>query len=182
MLLTDPAHGLPRTLELARALAEAFGQAFVLQLRDRHGAWSFVDKLTLGLEVQRLGAPVWVNRDVALADALGAQGVHASEHAPSFEVRSMPAHSSEEACAARHHGANALLVSPVFAVPGKGPPCGLELVRAVAAQSPGCQVWALGGIDASNARSCIEAGAVGVAMQRALYHAADPVGLVRGLW
>lgn len=70
-------------------------------------------------------------------------------------------------------GADWLVVSPVFATPSKpgAVPLGLEGLAAAVQAVPG-RVIALGGISADNATSCLDAGAVGVAVQRAAWHGA----------
>ncbi len=182
MLVTEPRYGLQATRDLIHSLSEAYGSRFVVQLRDRADAWSFDDKVLLAQRAKVHSAYVWVNRDVGLARAVQADGMHAELMELGFAVRSAPVHTEAERIAAMAAGANALVVSPVFEVPAKGPPCGLGFLKTVVASSPQCQVWALGGIHMQHARDCIAVGAVGVAMQRALYEAKDPVGLVAGLW
>ena len=78
-------------------------------------------------------------------------------------------HSAAEAAASF---ADFVVFAPVFETPGKHAQ-GLEALRFVceAAKVP---VLALGGIDASNARACLDAGAAGVACIRSVLGARDP--------
>jgi thiamine-phosphate pyrophosphorylase len=79
----------------------------------------------------------------------------------------MSCHDREEV--ARAEGADWIFLSPVFAVPSKGArPLGLEGFADLAAQSSS-PAYALGGVDASNARACLEAGAAGIAAIRSLW-------------
>ena len=181
MLVTAPRYGFLATQTLVRSLAAHMGARFVMQLRDREGAWSHSDKVRLAQLAHRCGARVWVNRDAMLAAEVGAEGMHADLTQSVFAVRSAPVHSEVERVRAIVARANALIVSPVFDVPEKGAACGLGFLQAVVALSPGCQVWALGGINALNTRDCISAGAIGVAMQRGLYEATDLKALLESL-
>ena len=70
-------------------------------------------------------------------------------------------------------------LSPVFASaskPGYGPPLGPEALR----DAP-LPVFALGGVDSTRARACIDAGAHGVAVMGAVMRADDPAVVVREL-
>ena len=88
-----------------------------------------------------------------------------------FRFVSVACHDPSEVERAAGEGADAVLVSPVFASPGKGAPVGLaalEQARAVVeGQGASCSVVALGGIDPSNANACLAAGAHAVAAIRA---------------
>jgi thiamine-phosphate pyrophosphorylase len=77
-------------------------------------------------------------------------------------------------------GASFVLVSPVFAVPGKNPPLGLDGLRRLA---DGCAVplVALGGIDARAAAAVRRHGAGAIAVIREVFDAADPGAAVRAL-
>jgi thiamine-phosphate pyrophosphorylase len=72
-------------------------------------------------------------------------------------------HSLEDVAA--NQAADFLVFGPVFESPGKGPPQGLEMLARAAAASR-IPVLALGGINANNAQSCLDAGAAGIAAIR----------------
>ncbi len=139
----------------------------------------------------RAGAPLLVNDRADVAHALGAAGVHLPGGGlPVQEARYLlgPAaligvscHSPEEVALASRAGADYALFSPVFAVPGKGPPQGLAGL-ALAVRAAPLPVFALGGIDASNALACMEAGARGVACLRSVFGAADPAAAAIAVW
>jgi thiamine-phosphate pyrophosphorylase len=78
--------------------------------------------------------------------------------------------------------ADYIAVGPVHATPTKEgrPPVGLELVRYAATHAK--QPWfAIGGIEASNVRDVVEAGATRVAVVRAIFEADDPGQAAREL-
>lgn len=120
---------------------------------------------------------VMVNDRADLAAAAGADGVHLTSNSipPDVIKKNFPAliagvstHSSAEVKRASEAGADFALVGPVFATPGKGEPLGIEALESICRASTGFPVLAVGGIDESNFRSVIEAGAAGFAAIRAL--------------
>jgi len=150
------------------------------------------ERLALGREVMALAgafsARVIVNGNPALADELGAAGVHLGKStAPVGEVRATyhgligySAHSGGEAAEAFAAGADFVTMSPVFLPTSKaasGPILGLEGFR-FDVQACGGPVYALGGVSADNAAACIEAGAYGVALIGAILGAPDPARAV----
>jgi thiamine-phosphate pyrophosphorylase len=116
-----------------------------------------------------------INDRLDIALAVGAHGVHLGVHSvPPDVVRQhvgkdfligASCHSFEEALAAESGGADYILLGPIFDTPSKrryGPPLGLEKLSEVAKQI-GIPVLAIGGITVERARSCLEAGATGIA-------------------
>ena len=126
------------------------------------------------------GVKVVVNDRLDIALAVGAHGVH-------LGVRSVPAeaaraaverlalptpflvgvscHTLAQAHAAETAGADYILLSPIFATPSKlayGPPLGLDRLRDVTASAK-VPVFALGGIGVDVVKSCLAAGATGIA-------------------
>jgi len=139
--------------------------------------------------VRGASARVLVNGRPGVASLAGAAGVQLPEQGlPVGEVRrhfpglllGVSCHSLEAARAAADDGADFVLLGPVFPTPGKeGHTLGLGPVAA-AARALRLPVHAIGGIDGSNARTVLEAGAAGVAAIRAFLPAAGPE-LVRAL-
>jgi thiamine-phosphate pyrophosphorylase len=139
----------------------------------------------------RTGAPVLVNDRADVLLASGASGLHLpAAGLPCAEARRLvgperllgvSCHGVAEVAAAAAAGADYALFSPIFAVPGKGPPQGLSGLSA-AARSAAIPVFALGGVDPSNALACLEAGARGVACIRSVLGAPDPAAAARALW
>ena len=178
MVISDPRYGDARILEVARACANVDG--FALQLRDRTDRTDD-DLLPLARELRAVVPMLIINRRVDLARRVRADGVHGEELPPEFAWRSSPAHDAKQLQNARNAGANAALVSPIFASPGKDAPRGVAAIREARAQAPEMTLVALGGIDETNARACREAGADAVAVIRAIFEATDPAALAARL-
>jgi thiamine-phosphate pyrophosphorylase len=166
-------HAIVEDLETARRAVEA--GATVVQLRVK-GA-STAELVERGQGFHELGVTFVVNDDVEAAVQLEAHGVHLGQGDPGAEraqaarlVLGRSASTLEQALAA---DADYLGVGPVWATPSKDdaePPIRLEGLREICA-AVDIPVVAIGGIDASNAAACIQAGALGVAGIRA---ATDP--------
>lgn len=137
------------------------------------------------IEVARpAGAPVWVNDRADVALAAGADGVHLPERGLTIDearttVEARPIgcsrHTVESVVAAAQAGASLVQFGPVWAVPGKGEPIGVEPFAALRAQLPAnVRLVAVGGIDgAARARHVALAGADAVAVIRAAWQG-DP--------
>ncbi|WP_437663237.1 thiamine phosphate synthase [Sorangium sp. So ce1182] len=135
-----------------------------------------------------LGASLVVNDRLDLALVLGADGVHLGRRSAGVaDARallgdgvfvSVACHSVDEVLRAAEAGADAAVLSPIFATPGKGPPLGPEALREararLAAAPRGVALLALGGVDAASAPACLAAGADGVAAIRADFGGALP--------
>jgi thiamine-phosphate pyrophosphorylase len=173
-------HALVEDLETARLAVE--GGATVTQWRLKNVPT--LDVVERGRATRSLcarhGVPFIVNDDVEAALMLGADGVHlgrsdegagrAQEHGL---LLGLSAASVEEAQAAAAQ-ADYIGAGPVWATPSKtdaDPPIGLDGLREICA-AVSTPVVAIGGIDSTNAASCIEAGAAGVAVIRAARDAA----------
>lgn len=92
-------------------------------------------------------------------------------------------HSVSTVLAAADAGADYVTVSPVFASrskPGYGPALGLSQLAAICGSSS-VPVIALGGIEAANAASCVNAGAAGVAVMGDVMRADASGPVVRDL-
>lgn len=171
-------HALVSDLETARLAAE--GGATVIQLRLKGATTEEV--VARGAGFRGLGPTFIVNDDLQAAIALDADGVHLGRDDPGSEealaarlMLGRSASSVEEAKAAEAEGASYIGAGPVWATPSKpdaDPAIGLEGLRAIC-EAVSIPVVAIGGIDVSNARACIQAGAAGIAVVRAADRAAD---------
>jgi len=142
---------------------------------------------------RRLGALFIVNDRLDVALAVEADGLHVGQDdMPAALARRLlgpdrilgvSAGSVEEAREAVSAAADYIGASPIFATPTKtdaGPALGLAGLSAMAA-ALALPVVAIGGINAANARSLIEAGAAGLAVVSAIVAADDVEGSARSL-
>ena len=125
-----------------------------------------------------------INDRVDVALAVDADGVHLPSHSLPISVAKKlggqllvgrSVHSVEEAAAAETEGADYLVLGTIYGTAshpgreGSGPEL-IELVKA-RVQTP---VYAIGGINASNAREVMNAGAHGIAVIRSILGTPDP--------
>lgn len=163
-----------RTLAETIAAARDAGVTHVL-LRELDLARR--DREVLAHTLQDLGVTVIA----AHTSIRGCIGVHlpAGESRSRIDVWGRSCHSSDEVLLAQRDGARWAILSP-FATsaskPGYGPALTPESF-----DGHGIPVFALGGVDASNAADAIAAGAHGVAVMGAVMRADDPARVVAGL-
>ena len=187
---------LPAALLEARVealLARAEPRSVMLQLRDR--ATSARERLALGSRLAKLTRRYRqlfaVNDRVDLAQLLGADALHLGEHSVSTaDARALlPSIWISRAChdarAAAAIDADALLVSPVFAVRKGAAALGLSELQIAAelarARETPALVYALGGVTPERARRALMAGAHGVAAIGAALGEASPLPLLDAL-
>jgi thiamine-phosphate pyrophosphorylase len=139
---------------------------------------------------RRFGATVMVHEDIDAAVATQAGGVHLPRGVSPAAARrrlgaavliGCSAHDARELEAAA--GADYATLSPIFpsaSKPGYGPALGVSRFAAVVAGAR-LPVIALGGVDATNVASCIDAGAAGVAVMGGVMAATDVAALMAGL-
>jgi len=162
----DPAFADAALLDAARifrAAADAHGALFVLNDRPDLAAAARAD----GVHVGQDDMPVAEARALVGEDVLLGRSTHT------------PAQVDDAAVADVDYFA----VGPVHATPTKPgrPGVGLELIRH-AASAPRAVPWfAIGGIDRSNVRAVVGAGATRIVVVRALTEAADPEAAARAL-
>jgi thiamine-phosphate pyrophosphorylase len=178
--ITDRRGLEPRPL-LPRILAAIEAGVDLVQIREKDlPTWELVELAGAAVAAATgTGVKVVVNDRLDIALAVGAHGVH-------LGVRSIPpeaaraavdrlslpdpflvgvsCHSREQALAAEIAGADYILLGPLFATPSKLAygPLGLEKLRDVTA-SVKVPVFALGGIGVEQVKSCLAAGAAGIA-------------------
>lgn len=191
-VITDTAIQSRFSHEELVALAIA-GGADIIQLRDKN--LSDDELVHVARRVSDVcrphGVPLVVNDRVEVARAAGADGVHlglgdasiadARAHLGDNAIVGGSAGNVGDARAAEAAGASYLGCGHVFPTTSKKKPdrpIGLEgLARVCAAVA--IPVLAIGGIDATNARACIDAGAHGVAVIAAVCAADDPCEAAR---
>jgi thiamine-phosphate pyrophosphorylase len=140
---------------------------------------------------RRHGSTVMAHDDIDAVVATGAGGVHLPGGGDPKAARArlprgfigVSAHTPAEAAALIAAGADYVTISPIFLTdskPGYGPALGLTGLAETVAVSRG-PVVALAGITPTNARSCIDARAAGIAVMGEVMRAADPGATVRAL-
>ncbi len=182
MVLTD---GLGDDL-VERVLAAIRGGATCVQLRAKGASARAIHSAAVAL-VAATRVPILVNDRLDIALAAGAAGVHLGPadlpveaaralSPPGFLVGGS-AGSAEAARALEAAGASYVGVGAIFDAHGSKPdasaPRGPDVLRAVrrAVQIP---IVAIGGIECHNAALCIDAGAHGVAVIRAVFEDREP--------
>jgi thiamine-phosphate pyrophosphorylase len=186
-LITDrrATGGRPLVDVVAAALAAAGGRAHevAVQLREKDLEARALFELARALRAvtAAAGARLFVNDRIDVALAAGADGVHLTERsvrvidvhplAPSLAV-GVSTHTRAQVEGAAREGADFVVFGPVFETPSKpGTSVGLASLSDVC--RIGIPVVALGGIDATNARECLNAGARGVACIRSVMSATE---------
>jgi thiamine-phosphate pyrophosphorylase len=204
ILVTDPSFGDEAILRcVARVAAELPPGAFGVQLRDKARPIVSLRTFALALRTVTGRAAAWliVNGHPRLARDVGADGVHLGGGAGAVaDARaafgrktwvSVAAHSDDDVRRAAADGADAVLVSPIF--PTRAPSRsvvakqerGLGALRSaravVTAAGSRMPLYALGGITAERVPGCIQAGADGVAVLRALLASDRPGAVARAI-
>lgn len=162
---------LPRILEAVRAGVD------MVQVREKDLATRELVALVKGAlaGARETKTQIVVNDRLDVALGLGASGVHLGTTSMTPEsVRAsvgaeflvgVSCHSLDDALRAEAVGANYILLGPIFPTLSKvayGPPLGLRTLQEAAARVK-IPVFALGGITVERARTCVEAGASGLA-------------------
>jgi len=186
-LVTD--RGLSRGRSHASVVEAALrGGATVVQYREKEASTKRMieEAAELAAICRRFGALFIVNDRLDVALAVDADGLHVGQDdMPARLARSLlgsgkilgvSAGDMDEARRAVDEGADYIGASPVFPTPTKtdaGPALGLSGLAEMASAS-GLPVVAIGGINTTNAREIIAAGAAGIAVVSAIV-AADNV-------
>jgi thiamine-phosphate pyrophosphorylase len=169
----------PVLLERIRAagkLSPALRSRVAVQLRDPEldgrALYAFGARLREATRAARVA--LVVNDRLDLARALKAEGVHLGRRSVSVaDARafmgkrvwvSVSCHAVAEVPKAAEAGADAALLSPIFASPGKETPLGVEALHEASRSLP---LIAMGGVDTWGLSACFQAGAAGVAAIRA---------------
>ncbi|MBI2819498.1 MAG: thiamine phosphate synthase [Acidobacteria bacterium] len=190
-----PAHGSTTEQALKEKVRAAFAaRVDYVQVREKDlegGALAaLVEQLRCFPEKQK--ARLLVNERLDVARSCGADGLHIpADSLPVVAVRKyvgknwivgVACHSFEEVEQAAAGGADHVLVAPVFDTASKPgmKPMGLEQFAAICRRSS-IPVFALGGVSAENARSCIDAGAAGLAGIRLFQQSPDLPSLCQQL-
>lgn len=184
MLVTQRARMKP---DFESALEAALcGGARLIQLREKDlldDELFFLAQRAITL-CEKYGATLIINGAPQIADTLNI-GLHLPEGAPlpkKTKFCGASVHSLKSARRAAEQGADYLVFGSVFQTqshPGAAP-AGLEMLREVCAAVE-VPVFAIGGITAQNAKSCLAAGAHGIAVIGAVWDAENIEAAVREL-
>ena len=161
------------------------GGVDIVQLREKELGRPVIERSasTFRRLCDTYSVPFLLNDDPYLAHSVDADGVHLGQDdvavAEAREVLGPDAliglstHSPEQVEAAE--GVEYISVGPVWETPTKAgrPAVGLDLVRHAAANAK-TPFFAIGGIDVSNVREVVEAGAERLCVVRAIRDATDP--------
>lgn len=165
----------------------------LVQLRERRLSAKNLYELALDIATvtQDSETRLLINDRADVAAAAGADGVHLTSRSLRPEVvRSIlgsdmligvSAHSVSEVEAAVFGGADFAVLGPVFATPDKSHPIGIEKLRDICTNAGSFPVLALGGVDSSNYKTVIEAGAAGFAAIRSLNDPGSMLEILSGL-
>jgi thiamine-phosphate pyrophosphorylase len=194
IVLTDEAQARDgELLEVVRAALR--GGAPAVQVRSKHATGRHMVELTRALltETHAAGALLFVNDRVDVALAAGADGAHLGDDdlplpaarrvVPPGFILGRSVETPEQAKVAEREGADYLGAGPVFATeskPDAGEPIGLVSLGRIA-DAVRIPVVAIGGIELGNAREVRQAGAVGIAVIRAVMQVEEPEEEVRRL-
>lgn len=182
-----------RSLSLGRSLVEVVQEAVAggvtcVQLREKDcSTRQFLQEAELLKKLlQPLGVPLIINDRLDIALAVGADGVHLGQSdLPISHARRLlgsdcligiSAESLDHALEAEQQGADYIGISPVFSTATKtdtAPALGLDGVRRIREQVR-IPLVGIGGINLTNARQVIDAGADGVAVVSAIMAADSP--------
>jgi len=173
---------------IERCRAVALGGATCIQLRLKDISARDLAALTQEL-VRSVGVPVIVNDRADVAIAAGAAGVHLGaddmpvgavrKFAPDGFIIGASVGNDEERSSSR--GADYVGIGPVFGTASKkdaGSAIGIAEFKRLAVAT-GLPAVGIGGINASNARAVIDAGAAGIAAIASVMGAGDPLAAAR---
>ncbi|HWW66947.1 MAG TPA: thiamine phosphate synthase [Solirubrobacterales bacterium] len=170
------------------------GGVDIVQLREKELDSGVIERSsqTFRRLCDTYGALFIVNDDPHLALACDADGVHVGQDDASAEearkalgpdaIVGLSTHSEEQIAAAGEQPTDYMSVGPVWETPTKEgrPAVGLALVEH-AAENASRPFFAIGGIDPSNARQVVEAGARRLGVVRAIRDAEDPAAAAESI-
>jgi thiamine-phosphate pyrophosphorylase len=197
--IVDPEHANGRSLaELARLVVA--GGATLIQLRDKHGATRQMIESARAIKkvLAGSGVPLVINDRVDVALVAEADGVHVGQDDMRVEdarrllgpgaIIGLSIKTVALANAAPLEALDYVGVGGVYATSSKDnpdKPIGVDglrdIVAALSARKRRVSICAIAGIDATNARDVIGAGADGVAVISALSRTTDPQAAARQL-
>jgi thiamine-phosphate pyrophosphorylase len=195
LLAVTDRHGHGRPLaETVRAILQAGGRWIWFRDRDLDPQARRRLGEAVAEQVRAAGGFLTVGADVALARALGADGIQLGGGAGPEAIAAaraalgesaligVSAHAPAEVARAAAAGADYATLSPIYATaskPGYGPALGPGGIASC--RNTGLPVVALGGIGPDEVAACRGAGAAGIVVMGGLMRAGDPAGAARAL-
>lgn len=152
----------------------------LIQIREKKLTAGLVYELTTKIVriAENSATEILVNDRADIALAANADGVHLTSNSLSAEtirecfppdfIVGVSAHSLGEIETAKQQTADFTTFSPIFHSPDKGEPKGLDELQKVCETAKDFPIIALGGIDETNYKSVLDAGAAGFAAIRFL--------------
>lgn len=155
-LITDPAHYTQEASSFAQNLRQALSKhqpEYALYRDKQNPDAALLASTFIATSKEFAGLKSFLHSDVALAELLGADGVHLTycdkERIKEAKQKGLEVvvstHTLQEALDVEALGADALTYSPIFATPNKGEPKGVEDLKDLL-EKVNCKVFALGGI------------------------------------
>lgn len=162
------------------------GGADMIQFRDKNITGKALIKLARELHsiAGSFNVPFILNDDPAAAKEAGCDGVHIGQDdmpydqarkIMSYGIIGISAQSFKEAVEAAKTEADYIGFGPIFTTPNKKGPEGIGIgeIKKLALEKINTPIIAIGGIDESNVKEIIQAGADGIAVIRAVCGAAN---------
>jgi len=164
-LITDPAYYTQSPTDFKRVLISAFKKHTpdLALYRDKESS-IYPDLAKIFISVcQEYKVKAFLHQEIALAKALGAEGVHLTskqfEMLPKAKAQGLlviaSTHSEEEIEDAAQKGADMVTYSPIFSTPNKGKAKGLEDLQKIVAKIS-LPIIALGGITTAEQLKAVE--------------------------
>jgi thiamine-phosphate pyrophosphorylase len=190
--ITDGLHDGGEEL-LARVAAAVRGGATMIQLRLKdENPRTIVEVASALLALLPRAVPLVINDRLDVALAAGAAGVHlGADDLPVVAARRIAppgfvigASVGNDAEVPGSRGADYVGIGPVFATGSKTDAGAAIGIAEFARLARLCELpaVAIGGMDASNGRDAIQAGASGVAVIRGIFGVSDPEAAAREIW
>jgi thiamine-phosphate pyrophosphorylase len=186
MVVTDRTRSVRPLWEQVGMLAQAGAEMVILREKDL----GYDERLELAArcleECETWEVPFSINSDIDVARKLDVCRIHLpmdllrTSDLGDFSLVGASVHSPEEAAEAESLGADYIVAGHVYRTSCKSSdPRGLQFIRDVC-QAVEIPVYGIGGINGSNFKDVIDAGATGVCCMSSAMEAQDPEAFVRG--
>lgn len=187
---------IPRDSFIKTIEKTLIGGAKIVQLREKDTPEEEIIRLGKGLHeiTRKYGVPLIINDSPLLAKEIGADGVHlGDDDSPIAEARKLLGSEAiigvscygkiERGLQAEKAGAHYVAFGTPFFTPTKPErkPTQFEVLREAKRKITRIPIFAIGGINAENARSVLETGVDGIAVITSVFGSSDPEKASRDL-